>query len=919
MTTSTSTQQPTVAQKILFNELCSVFQEIKATYRATKHFVFNKFLRRWRDEMVKENVEDGFVEYRTDDTFYPALRLFVPSKDVKVREFRIKEAKLNQLVCNSIAAMPLNPVPTNYDLLVEKLVNMSSDRFPVNTAKLTIWEVNEFLDGIKYPNSVDIQEEAMDKLCRQCTPNELRFIFHIILGNIERYIDMSAHTLMRTFHAEADNLWKEGDSLQLICEKFADPETVNSMNLTGHLLCKPFRPMLLKRLNYNKYCLAKIIRYCQRPFYLETKYDGEHLIVHKYEKINYKYFTRNGVDYTNKLGRHYELLFSKRIHKYFREEIVDCVLDCELLIWDNNLNCFVGKNRRASDGNVYDPKYMDDDFFENNKTFERSIAVFDILYLNGKCLITEKLTLSERVELLENIFVEEDLSTIFISTKKLINKAEDFVNYYKNAMSQNEEGIVVKSLNSLYRPGSRAEKNGWFKIKPDYGIQSVLDLAVVGVRIEAGHDRNRLKSFLVAAKSCNKNGKEATTSDGKFKFKMIAGITSRLKALDFQRLRSTIGNTSELLFKRPEWIEDFDETSKNADSYRFVFYEKIQVVEVRASGLINGKLQFPAIVGVRHDKIFEEVDSVVDVANFDERLRSRPMIDEDDEHEANIILNKKRKMQQINLKPSIKLINSRETEKLRREEFQICNKLENVKVCVLNANEGYTTQQLQKILIELGAIPIANPTNNTAFLVAMNPKTLNCIAHVKADKCHIVHGNWLLKCKEENKLIPWKPSDLIHFCSTSKFNLFSTCEENLIEMRENTNNKISEEQQQKSNLKRKKELCSTSNIVPKKNLKDKAFERERDESEENERFYEQLAREAEEVEIEIRNQVENQLNSEDCQPVEKGNLFADYVFYLHNSLQPQQKTKIQKLIEMQNGRIVNELNSSITHVVLDKL
>ncbi|CAK5085936.1 unnamed protein product [Meloidogyne enterolobii] len=563
---------------------------------------------------------------------------------------------------------------------------------------------------------------------------------------------------------------------------------------------------------------------------------------------------------------------------------------------------------------------MDDDFFENNKTFERSI-VFDILYLNGKCLITEKLTLSERVALLENIFVEEDLSTIFISTKKLINKAEDFVNYYKNAMSQNEEGIVVKSLNSLYRPGSRAEKNGWFKIKPDYGIQSVLDLAVVGVRIEAGHDRNRLKSFLVAAKSCNKNGKEVTTSDGKFKFKMIAGITSRLKALDFQRLRSTIGNTSELLFKRPEWIEEFDDTSKNADCYRFVFYEKIQIVEVRASGLINGKLQFLAIVGVRHDKIFEEVDSVVDVANFDERLRSRPMIDEDDEHEANIILNKKRKMQQINLKPSIKLINSRETEKLRSEEFQICNELENVKVCVLNANEGYTTQQLQKILIELGAIPIANPTNNTAFLVAMNPKTLNCIAHVKADKCHIVHGNWLLKCKEENKLIPWKSSDLIHFCSTSKFNLFSISEENLIEMRQNNNKILNEEQQQqqKLNLKRKQiEVCS-SNIAPKRNVIGKEFEEERDETLENERFYEQLAREAEEVEIEIRNQVENQLNSDDCQPVEKGNLFADYVFYLHNSLQPQQRLKIQKLIEMQNGRIVNELDSSITHVVLDKL
>ena len=91
-------------------------------------------------------------------------------------------------------------------------------------------------------------------------------------------------------------------------------------------------------------------------------------------------------------------------------------------------------------------------------------------------------------------------------------------------MSQNEEGVVVKSLNSLYRAGSRAEKNGWFKIKPDYGIQSVLDLAVVGVRIETQQDVNRLKSFLVAARTCKSSENcEASTSCilGQIKFKMV--------------------------------------------------------------------------------------------------------------------------------------------------------------------------------------------------------------------------------------------------------------------------------------------------------------------------------------------------------------------------------------------------------------
>lgn len=44
--------------------------------------------------------------------------------------------------------------------------------------------------------------------------------------------------------------------------------------------------------------------------------------------------------------------------------------------------------------------------------------------------------------------------------------------------------------------GSRAERNGWFKIKPDYGIQSVMDLAVVAIRYDK---HNAVEAILVAA------------------------------------------------------------------------------------------------------------------------------------------------------------------------------------------------------------------------------------------------------------------------------------------------------------------------------------------------------------------------------------------------------------------------------------
>jgi ATP-dependent DNA ligase len=61
-----------------------------------------------------------------------------------------------------------------------------------------------------------------------------------------------------------------------------------------------------------------------------------------------------------------------------------------------------------------------------------------------------------------------------------------------------QEGVVIKGMSTTYKFGSRAEKNGWFKIKPDYGIQSMLDLAVVAVRHE--NNSNKVKSFLVAAR-----------------------------------------------------------------------------------------------------------------------------------------------------------------------------------------------------------------------------------------------------------------------------------------------------------------------------------------------------------------------------------------------------------------------------------
>lgn len=66
-----------------------------------------------------------------------------------------------------------------------------------------------------------------------------------------------ASTILFWFHRSADSLIKMGNSLRDVCELlFGEKEDDTLLN--NNLLCKPFRPMLLKRLEYNKNCLPKV-------------------------------------------------------------------------------------------------------------------------------------------------------------------------------------------------------------------------------------------------------------------------------------------------------------------------------------------------------------------------------------------------------------------------------------------------------------------------------------------------------------------------------------------------------------------------------------------------------------------------------------------------------------------------------------
>ena len=124
------------------------------------------------------------------------------------------------------------------------------------------------------------------------------------------------------------------------------------------------------------------------------------------------------------------------------------------------------------------------------------LNVFDILYYNGKSQID--VPYKDRAKLLRKIVKKHPYKII---TSKMIitgdeKKAEKF---YKAALKDNQEGIMMKSLDAVYQPGKRV--GHMIKVKPE---ERDLDLVIVGAEYGTGKRSGWMSSFILGCKGKKK-------------------------------------------------------------------------------------------------------------------------------------------------------------------------------------------------------------------------------------------------------------------------------------------------------------------------------------------------------------------------------------------------------------------------------
>jgi len=210
------------------------------------------------------------------------------------------------------------------------------------------------------------------------------------------------------------------------------------------------------------------------------------------------------------------------------------------------------------------------------------LVAYDLLYAAGKVLIDEPL--AERRTLLDQLVPASGV--LRLSQGKLFNEAAALDDEFAAARARGNEGLMIKSPASPYKPGRRGRE--WLKLKRAI---ATLDVAVTAVEVGHGKRRHLLSDYTFAVRRSAEDDELLNIG------KAYSGLTDR--------------ELTELT----EWFKDH--TIQEFAHGRVRVVEPTIVIEVTFDRVQPSKrhksgyaLRFPRILRLRPDKTAAEIDTL---------------------------------------------------------------------------------------------------------------------------------------------------------------------------------------------------------------------------------------------------------------------------------------------------------------------
>ena len=210
------------------------------------------------------------------------------------------------------------------------------------------------------------------------------------------------------------------------------------------------------------------------------------------------------------------------------------------------------------------------------------LVAYDLLYASGKVLIND--SLQTRREILQQLIAPS--GPIRMSQGKTFQDAALLDEEFDMARARGNEGLMIKSPLSVYKPGRRGRD--WLKLKRAI---ATLDVVVTAVEVGHGKRRNLLSDYTFAVRRSIEDGELLNIG------KAYSGLTDR--------------ELTELT----EWFKDHTIQEFAHGRIRLVqpkivievTFDRVQPSKRHKSGFA---LRFPRIVRLRPDKTADEIDTL---------------------------------------------------------------------------------------------------------------------------------------------------------------------------------------------------------------------------------------------------------------------------------------------------------------------
>ena len=345
-------------------------------------------------------------------------------------------------------------------------------------------------------------------------------------------------------------------------------EGLKELNL---VVGKPIKVMLYPKVDN----VEEAFEVVGEPAIIEPKLDGFRVQIHR-KKDEIKLFTRRLEDVSKQFPD-----VVKAVKDFVRSK--DVILDTEVVGIDKEtkrVKPFQDISQRIR------RKY---DIEKLVKELPVMITVFDVIELNGEN--TLNLRLEERKKKLKAVVKQEDnvIEIIDELVTSDVKKAED---YYKDCLAKGHEGVMMKKLEGIYKPGKRVGQG--VKVKP---VMESLDLVVVEAEWGEGKRAKWLSSFTIACRDGDKLKEIGKVGTG-IKEKSEEGVSFQELTDDLKPL--IMSQKGKKVVVRPRVVLE-------------ILYEEIQKSSSYSSGFA---LRFPRVLRLRDDKGVSEISTLKEVNCF---------------------------------------------------------------------------------------------------------------------------------------------------------------------------------------------------------------------------------------------------------------------------------------------------------------